>query len=143
MNPFFLGKETPSMSVRPEIRPQLVITNNPMTASFDGSATIIQKISVVGYTFIWTAGSTPVGTVGVQISNDFSLTPTGQISNPGTWSTYTFVIGTTAGTTAAVSGNSGSTYIEIPASGFYAIRPIFIFSSGSGTLNAWINGKVA
>lgn len=96
---------------------------------------------MVSYTHVWT-GTSPVGTVGVQVSNDFSITPTGQILNAGTWTTYSFLSAGSYVTTVAVTGNAGSVAIELPQIAFYAVRAIYTFSSGTGTLNSYINGKV-
>lgn len=131
------------MSLRPELRPYLVLTNSAMTQNLTSVATVIQKLSMISYQFIWSAGASPVGTVGLQVSNDFSLNATGNIANAGDWSTYWFLKSDgTYVTTLAVSGNSGSLYIEVPAVASYAIRAVYTFGSGTGTLNTWINGKV-
>ena len=132
------------MAMRPEIRPYSAITNGSMVNTLTGLSTIVQKISILSYQFVWTAGSSPIGTVGVQVSNDFSIDPTGTISNAGTWSTYYFLIGAgTYATSIAVSGSTGNAIIELPTLSFYAIRPIYTRSSGTGTLNVILNGKVA
>ncbi len=131
------------MSIRPEIRPYEVIDAGSMAGSLTGLATVIQKTSIISYQFVWT-GSSPVGTVGVEVSNNYSLDPTGNISNAGTWTTYYFLIGAgTYATSIAVSGASGSAIIELPNIGFYAVRAIYTRSSGTGTLDVTINGKVA
>lgn len=132
------------MSLRPEIKPYSVLTNSSMVNSLTSLATIIQKLSMVSYQFVWTAGSTPVGTVGVQVSNDYSLDATGTVSNAGTWSTYYFLNSSGSFvTTLSVSGNTGNAIIELPNVAFYAVRAIYTRTSGSGTLNAIINAKVA
>lgn len=131
------------MSIRPEIKPYSVITATSMGASINSAATIIQKLSMISYQFVWTVGSTPVGTVGVQVSNDFSLDAVGSISNAGTWSTYYFIKSDgTVVTSLSVSGSTGNAIIELPNVSFYAVRAIYTRTSGTGTLDALVCGKV-
>lgn len=129
------------MSFRPELKPYRVLTSSVMSASRNGDATVIQKLSVISYQFIWTG--TPTGTVGIQVSNDYSLDATGTVSNTGTWSTYWFMKSDgTFVTSLSTGGAAGNAYIELPALGSYAVRPIYTFSSGTGTLNIYVCGKV-
>lgn len=115
-----------------------------MVNHLTGSATIVQKISMLSYQFVWTAGSSPIGTIGVQVSNDYALDSTGTVSVAGTWSTYYFLVSAgTYATSISVSGSTGNAIIELPTLSFYAVRPIYTRSSGSGTLNVILNGKVA
>lgn len=130
------------MAFRPEVRPYQVLTNGSMAGSLTSSVTIIQKISKVSYTFVWSAGSTPVGTVSVQGSNDYAVDSQGNVSNSGNWKTLTITDAGALATTVAVSGATGSTGIDVET-GFYAIRAIYTRSSGSGTLNAYVCGKVS
>lgn len=132
------------MSFRPELKPYSVITSASLSASITGSATIIQKLSIISYQFVWSNGSSPIGTVGVQVSNNYSLDATGTVANAGDWTAYYFLVAAgTYATTIAVSGASGSAIIELPSIGFYSVRPIYTRSSGTGTMDVTINGKVA
>lgn len=132
------------MSFRPQIRPQLVLTNNNMSATVRTAPAIVEKLSLISFQFVWSAGSTPVGTAGIEVSNDYSLTPQGAVSNAGTWSTFWFQKSDgTYVTTSAISGTSGSVPINLFDFAFYAVRGVYTFTSGSGTLNVTLCAKVA
>lgn len=130
------------MSTRSNLRPQAVITNGDMSqASTTSSVTILQSLTVGSYTYSW-AGTTPIGTLSVQISNDYSVNPDGTVKNAGTWNTIFFTLdGATVVNSAPVTGNSGNGVIEW-STGAYAIRTIYTKTSGTGTLQAVVNGKV-
>lgn len=97
---------------------------------------------MLSYSYSW-AGTSPSGSISVQVSNDYSLDPTGTVLNAGTWNTITFLSGGSLVTSAAVSGNTGVGGIDVFQTGFYAIRTLYTFVSGTGTLQAYINGKVS
>ena len=123
------------MSQRPRITPEQVITDGDMShATVASAVTIVQSIPAIAYTFQWTG--TPTGSFSVQISNDYSLYPNGTVNNPGTWTTLPL------GGTSTVSGDDGSGAFDIRETGFYAIQLIYTKGSGSGTLNAYVAGKV-
>jgi len=82
----------------------------------------ISEISNYAVQFTWSAGSTPIGTINVLISND------------GT----NFAL---IGTAVAVSGNTGTLVIKDTMAGYVYIKAIYTRSSGSGTLTATIAGK--
>ncbi len=130
------------MSIRSELRPYQVLTDSLITADKTSLVTIIQKISLVSYTYSWT-GTSPVGTLKVEVSNDYSIDAQGNVSNAGHWSSVAFLAGTATALTVAVSGNTGSTNIVLPLCGAYAVRTVYTFSSGTGILQAWICGKVS
>ena len=94
-----------------------------------------------GYGVSWT-GTSPVGTLAVQVSNDYSLNAEGAVSNAGTWATLPFSVAGTIVTSLAVTGNTGSIYIDIDTISAYAIRLVYTATSGTGTLSATFNGKV-
>lgn len=130
------------MAFRPELKPFLVITDGDMSGNITSDPTIIQKISMLSYSYSW-SGSTPVGTVSVQVSNDYSLDAQGNTANAGTWNTLTLNVGGVPSTTVAVSGNTGNGFIDIDQLGAYAIRTIYTAGSGTGTLQCMIAGKVS
>lgn len=84
-----------------------------------------------------------MGTIAVQVSDDFSLNPDGTVKNSGTWSTLPFNVSGTVVSSAPVSGNSGNGALDILQLGFYAVRLVYTAVSGTGTLTAMINAKVA
>lgn len=97
--------------------------------------TVIDDLSMISYSYLWT-GSSPVGTVLVQVSNDYSKNADGTTRNPGTWNTLPL------STTPSVSGNTGNGGIDIDANAFFAIRTVYTAISGTGTLNVNVVSKV-
>lgn len=72
---------------------------------------------------IWSSGSSPVGTLKIQASIDGS----------------TFV--DISGTVVGVTGNSGSVMWNVEGHSYKFLQLVYTRSSGSGTLNAYFNGK--
>ncbi len=131
------------MSSRTTLRPYSVITDGDMSADITATPTVLQSISGVSFTLSW-SGSTPIGTIAVEGSNDFSLNPDGTVDNAGTWiPIYISVNAGPAAASAAITGNTGSALIEILKTTVYAIRLFYDATSGTGTLNAVINGRVS
>lgn len=125
------------MSSRTQLGPHLVITNGDMSqASIISEVTIIQKLSLASYGVSW-AGSSPVGVITVEVSNDYSLNPDGSENNAGTWNALPL------SGTAAVSGNTGNGFIDIDAQAGYALRLVYTRTSGTGSLQATVVGKVS
>lgn len=125
------------MSSRPLLQPMPVITNGDMsTATITSLVTIISNCSMVSYALSW-SGTSPVGTISVEVSNDYSQNGQGAVSNAGTWTPLTLSAGT------SVSGNTGTGFIDIVQSSAYAIRLKYTKTSGTGTLQATLKAKVA
>jgi hypothetical protein len=133
------------MSSRTQLEPHPVIgvfkghdsgVSGNMASNITSLVTVIQKLSLVSYSCTWT-GTSPVGTVTVQVSNDYSLNPDGSVSNPGTWNTLP-----TDGT-GSVSGNTGNGFVDVDAQAGYALRLQYTATSGTGTMTAIVAGKVA
>jgi hypothetical protein len=130
------------MSVRPYIPSYPVIVNGDMSAaSLTSTITIIQKMSLMSYSYSW-SGTSPVGTIKVQVSNDYAENSEGGVSNAGTWNDLVLNYGGAAVSSVPVSGNTGNGYIDIGPVGGYAIRTIYTKTSGTGTLQAVFNSKV-
>jgi len=123
------------MASRPIFSPYQVITNGNMASTVTSAVTIIQNLSQVGYDISWTGS--PSGTFTVQVSNTYSQNMDGTVNNPGTWTTLTLSSPTMA------TGSSGNGYIDIDAISAFAIRLVYTPSSGTGTLQATICGKVS
>ncbi len=113
-----------------------------LITSITSAATILQMLSLVSYSFSW-AGSSPVGIINVQVSNDFSLDAGGGIKNAGTWNTVTVEINGTTLSDIPVTGSTGTGFIDITATAAYAMRVVYTRTSGSGTLQAILAAKVA
>ena len=124
------------MASRPLLSPYPVITNGNMSGSITSAVTIIQNISLLSYAISW-SGASPVGDISVQVSNDYAVNPAGSVSNAGTWNTITL------SNTTPVSGNSGTGFIDIDSLAGYAVRLVYTFTSGTGTMQATVSGKVS
>jgi len=130
------------MSTRTSFRPQVVLSAGSMAGNLTSTPTILQSLTRAAYAIRWT-GSTPVGSVSVEGSNDYALNPDGTVANSGTWDALTLSVNGSPSTTVAVSGNTGSGIIDITDTAVYAIRLIYTAGSGTGSLTATINGKVS
>ncbi len=125
------------MSSRPQFTPYSVITSGDMSqATITSLPTIIQKLSMISYDVSW-SGTSPVGALTIQCSNTYSQNADGTVRTAGNWNTMTL------NTPANVSGNSGTGFIDVDATGAYAIRLVYTKTSGTGTINAVINAKVS
>lgn len=131
------------MSTRTSLRPHSVITNGDMSqATITSEATVLQSISKFSYEVTW-SGTSPVGTLKMQISNSYAIGPDGKVSVTGTWSDVPLDLGGSEVTSIPISGNSDSGFIDATVQAGYAVRLLYTKTSGTGTLNAIINGKVA
>jgi hypothetical protein len=93
---------------------------------------------MVSYDIAWSAGSTPIGTITVQVSNSYEQNADGSVRTAGNWTTLTLT-----GGNPAVSGTSGNGFIDLGMVSAYAIRLVYTRSSGSGTLTVIVNAKVS
>lgn len=125
------------MSSRPIFTPYSVIDNASMATSLTSKVTVIQNLSMLSYDITWTAGSTPIGVMSVQVSNSYTQNADGSVRNAGSWTTIAL------SSPAPVSGNTGNGFIEVDLTGAYAVRLVYTRTSGSGLMTAIVNGKVA
>lgn len=137
------------MSTRSNIRPQAVVgtgsspaVSGDMSASITSNPTVLNSLTLGSYSYSW-SGTAPVGAISVEISNDYSLNPDGTVKNAGTW-TAVFVVlnGTTTTNSIPLTGNTGEGMVEW-STGAYAIRSKYTRTSGTGTLQVIVNGKVS
>lgn len=129
------------MSTRTTLRPTPVITAGDMSGNITSLVTILQSITGCSYAGNW-LGSTAVGTLSVQVSNDYQANG-GTVLNAGTWTTITVQYSGNTVQTIPVSGSTGTFFIDLTKIQAYAIRLVYTATSGAGTLNATINGKVS
>lgn len=106
---------------------------NSMAANITSSPIVLLYMYACSFAFLWT-GTSPVGTVSIQGSNDFSQNANGTVLNAGTWDTLTLNYGGSAVTSVPISGNSGNGIIDVVATGVYAIRFIYTATSGTGNI---------
>jgi hypothetical protein len=130
------------MSSRPQFNPTPVITNGDMSSNITSLPTIIQKLSELSYDVSWT-GTSPVGTLTVQVSNTYAQNSAGQVSNPGNWTNLPLAGTTVVAGSVPIAVAPGNGFIDIDDMGGYAVRLVYTATSGTGTLNAVINGKVS
>ncbi len=137
------------MSTRTTLRPQTVIpslqgspTNGAsMATSITSAPTLLQSLTMVNYAIAWT-GTSPVGTVSVEASNDCTVNAQGGVSD-GIWNPLPLDLNGVTVTAIPISGNSGNGMIDIDGLSAYAVRLVYTATSGTGTLNAVITAKVA
>lgn len=96
--------------------------------------TVMQQLVMLSYAITW-AGATPVGTIEVQVSNDYSENADGSVRNAGIWNTLPLSASTN------ISGNTGSGFIDIDCQAGFALRLMYISGSGTGLLNVMVMGK--
>lgn len=94
-----------------------------MGADITGTAVNINETVSYAFQIIWSAGSTPVGDIVLQGSNDNS--------------TFTEIV------RSNVTGNSGSTIINVEKPSYAWARVNYSRTSGSGTMSATMNNKRA
>ena len=113
---------------------------NSMAGNITSSPTIILDMYAGSYALSWT-GSSPVGTVSIQGSNDYSQNAEGNVMNAGTWNVLTVNYNGSAVTTIPITGNTGNGIIDITATGIYAVRLIYTAGSGTGSLTVTMIAK--
>lgn len=129
------------MAHRPYIPGQAVITNGDMTTTITSKVTIVQDLSMISYAYSW-SGTSPVGNITVQVSNDYTQNSGGAVLNVGTWNDLPLQYNGANVTSIPVSGNTGNGFIDVGTLSGYAIRTQYVPTSGSGSLQATLNAKV-
>jgi len=114
-----------------------------MAANILSLPTLLNSLTKINYSVSW-VGTSPVGTISVQASNDYSLTANGGIiAGTGTWDLLPLDVSGSLLTAIPISGNSGQGMIDISSLAAGAVQLIYMFTSGTGTLTATFCGKVA
>jgi hypothetical protein len=115
---------------------------NDMSGNITSSPYILNDLAGCSFSFSW-VGSSPVGTISIQGSNDYSIPGiNGRITNAGTWNTLTLNYNGSAVTTVPVTGNTGNGMVDITITGIYAVRAVYTAGSGTGNLIATLFCKV-
>lgn len=131
------------MSTRTNLRPQIVINAGNMSATtITSDATILQSLSEFSYEVDWT-GTSPVGTLALQVSNSYALTPGGTVRAVGAWTTVPLELAGAEVTSIPISGNTGNGFIDVAPHAAYAVRLLYTRVSGTGSMTAIFTGKVA
>jgi hypothetical protein len=105
-----------------------------MGTSLTSEVTIINFMTGIGYDIVWTG--TPTGTFSVEVSNTYSLDAAGKVANAGNWTAVDL-----SGPIVA-AGTPDNAFINMAGLEAYAIRLVYTRTSGTGTLNATVCGKV-
>lgn len=137
------------MSTRTTIKPQQVIPSaqgSPaggasMAGNITSAPTILQSLTKLSYSVAWT-GTSPVGTLSVQVSNDYTVQATGGVTG-GTWNTLPLNLAGASVTSIPVSGNTGNGFIDIESLSGGAVQLVYTAGSGTGTLSAYVKAEVA
>ena len=98
-----------------------IFSATSMGADATSTAVNINEVVTMAIQAVWSDGSTPVGVLILQVSNDGDTYTDADSQN--------------------VSGNSGSIIWNVERPGYGYVRLFYDRTSGSGTLNARLNGK--
>lgn len=109
------------------------ITNGDMTTTITSPATAIHFLDDIGVQFNFTG--VPVGTFQVQVSIDYTQDQEGNIEDPGHW------ISIALSPSPVAAGAAGQVYVDLNMLSSPWVRVVYVPTSGSGTLNAFITGK--
>lgn len=110
-----------------------------MTGNLTSSVTAIEFLDNIGYQFNFTGS--PVGTFSIQVSMDYDQDNNGNVITAGSWVSIPVTLSGTSYTLIPTSLGS-PIYIDLNQLSAPWIRAIYTFTSGSGTLNAFICGKM-
>lgn len=113
---------------------QTIVSGNMALASITSAVTNILFHDNIGFEFDWT-GSSPVGSIAIQVSYSYFQDQNGNVISTGTWTALTL------SPAASVSGASGSIVIDLNQLSAPWIRAVYTKVSGTGTLNAWVGAK--
>lgn len=123
------------MSSRQQLAPYPVVTNGDMSADVISKVTICLKLSELAYEVSWTG--TPTGIFQIETSDSYSLDATGNVKNAGIWNAITL------SSVPPTSGSDGNGTIMLNQMPGYAVRLKYVRTSGTGTMQAIVNGKVS
>lgn len=113
---------------------QIITAGDMSTASITSAISNIQYLDNISLQLIWTGS--PVGTFAVQGSLDHSQDSLGNVTNAGTWD------GLTLNPAPAAIGSAGHILLDLNELSFPWIRVVYTKTSGTGSLTAWIGGKM-
>lgn len=124
------------MSSRPVLKPFSVVKNGNMAAQIISKPTIVNMLSMLSYDISWT-GTSPMGAITVQVSNTYAENAAGVVQTAGNWTTLTL------SSTTNVATNTGNGFIDVDATAGYAMRLVYTPTSGTGTMQVVVHGKVS
>jgi hypothetical protein len=110
----------------------------PVASNMTGTATIhslvvdMRTMSIFGLFATWTGS--PTGTFTVEVSWDYTVDPSGNVANAGTWIN-------TSQTFANPAGSASSDILRLSGLAYPWMRLTYVNSGGTGTLTAIANAK--
>lgn len=113
---------------------QTITSGDMSQATLTSAVTNIEYLDNIGIQLNWTG--TPTGTFSVEISMDYSQDQLGNVTNAGNWIAVTLSPAITA------SGSADQAYIDLNQLSAPWIRTKYTKTSSTGTLNAFICGKM-
>ena len=123
------------MSRKNNLRQFPSIVNGDMSlASITSAVTNIQFLDNISIQLNF-SGS-PTGTFAIQVSVDYVQDDNGNVVTPGNW------VAISLPSTPVASGSPGSIVIDLNQLATPWIRVVYTKSSGTGTLNSFISGKM-
>lgn len=111
------------------------VTAGDLSANLTSPVTDIRYLDNIAIQLIFTG--TPTGTFVVQGSLDYmrAFSEEARAVNAGTWTTITL------GSTLAASGAAGNILVDLNQLSFPYIRVVYTRTSGTGSLDMWVEGK--
>jgi hypothetical protein len=112
------------------------VVNGDMSATFNGPAHDVRGVDNIGAEFVWTG--TPTGTLKLQASSD---PPTDNSSGPPANVTWNDVPASMATFPSQPAGGPSSCIVPVLNFPWAWLRVVYTRTSGTGTLQAYFNGK--
>lgn len=110
------------------------ISAGDMSGNITSGVTSIQYLDNIGVQFNFTGA--PTGTFQIQVSADYAQDEFGNVQNAGNWIPITF------SSNPVAAGSAGSVYVDLNQLSAPWMRLAYVFTSGSGSLNAFITAKM-
>jgi len=113
-----------------------------MSGNITSLPTNIEQISMLSYDIAWTGS--PVGTFQVQVSNSYipaQVYPNNTPVNAGNWTTIPAA--DFQGNYPVPAGSASNGALDVAITGFTWVRLVYTSTSGTGSLNVVIAGKVS
>ena len=122
------------MSGRNAIVREQLFTDETMDQDLTSKAIDLQRLDRASIHLIFTG--TPTGEFEIQVSGDYELHADGSVKNAGTWTPLTL------SQSLSASGSGDDIFIDLTSTGVPWIRVFYDFTSGTGSLNAFLSAKV-
>lgn len=122
------------MSRKNNIRQFELITAGNMAGNLTSAATNIEFLDNIAIQLNFTG--TPTGTFQVQVSVDYAQDAQGNITNAGHW------VPVLLPQTPTAAGAAGQIIIDLNQLASPWVRVFYSFTSGTGSLDAWISAKM-